>query len=130
VSQANRKQRIIPRGLAWYWLPPLAWMGLIFFLSSQRLAGPSQPWLAELLTKGAHFSIYAILAFWWWRALSRGRRVEKVILAAVFVISALYGASDEFHQSFVPGRDASWLDWLTDVVGAAVALWVIRRKGR
>jgi VanZ family protein len=115
-------------------------MGIIFFLSAQPdLPGPPQPWLAELLTKSAHFFVYAGLAFWWWRALSRGRprqklrgrRADKVILAAAFAISVLYGASDEFHQSFVPGRDASWLDLLADAAGAATALGVVWwRRGR
>ena len=131
MSQANTSQPTSLRNLAWYWLPPLAWMGLIFFLSAQRhLVGPPQPWLAELLTKSAHFLIYAGLAFWWWRALSRRRRADKVILAAAFAISVLYGASDEFHQSFVPGRHASWLDLLADAAGAAAALWVIWRRDR
>jgi VanZ family protein len=106
-------------------------MGIIFLLSAQRkLIGPPQPWLAEFLINSAHFFVYAGLAFWWWRALSGGRRADKVSLAAAFAISVLYGASDEFHQSFVPGRDASWLDLLTDTAGAAVALWLIWRKGR
>lgn len=131
MSQPGTPQRATLRDLAWYWLPPLAWMGIIFLLSAQRkLIGPPQSWLAELLINSAHFFVYAGLAFLWWRALSRGRRADKILLAAAFGISVLYGASDEFHQSFVPGRDASWLDLLTDAAGAAVALWVIWRKSR
>jgi VanZ family protein len=36
--------------------------------------------------------------------------------------SAVYGVSDEFHQRFVPGRNASIEDWVADVAGAAVGV--------
>jgi len=133
----------VTRRLLWFWLPPLAWMGMIFYLSAQPdLPGPPEPWLATLLSNSAHFGVYAGLAFWWWRALwnsrrdpgsqevwERGKREGAVLLLALG-ISVLYGASDEFHQSFVPGRDASVLDWLVDTAGAATALWLVwRRRG-
>ncbi|MDI6828677.1 MAG: VanZ family protein, partial [Armatimonadota bacterium] len=50
-------------------------------------------------------------------------------------IAALYGVTDEYHQSFVPGRRCELYDWMADVLGAAVALSLIailqfyRRKG-
>lgn len=104
-------------------------MGLIFYLSAQpRLPSPTQAWLAELLADAAHFVVYAVLAFLWWRALSRHYGANRAILAATFGIAVLYGASDEFHQSFVPGRDPSWLDLLLDAAGAAMALWVVNKK--
>ncbi len=81
---------------------------------------------------GAHFGAYGILAFWWWRALSAGAVAGRAALGLAFAVSVLYGLSDEFHQSFVPGRSARLLDALIDAAGAATVLGVLwqRRKGR
>jgi VanZ family protein len=45
-------------------------------------------------------------------------RLPAVVLTIVVVSS--YGASDEWHQSFVPMRDADVRDWVVDTIGAAV----------
>ena len=112
--------------LIWYWLPLLAWMGVIFYLSAQPdLPGPPSPWLVDLLANVAHFVLYAVLAFLWWRALTGGRRTETLILGLTFVAAVLYGLSDEYHQSFVPGRDPSLKDLFVDAVGAATVLGLI-----
>jgi VanZ family protein len=64
----------------------------------------------------AHFIEYAVLG----GALSFALRARTPLqLAAAIGIAALYGITDEFHQVFVPGRDADPLDWLVDVAGAA-----------
>ncbi len=52
----------------------------------------------------------------------------------VLVLAFLYAASDEFHQTFVPGRHASLKDLLADVAGASVCVWTlylfaVRQKG-
>ena len=102
----------------------LAWCALIFVLSSRPLAAPG--WLDSipLADKVAHFLIYAALAWFTARALSREPgafvRGHALILAAVW--AALYGASDEWHQSFVPGRTPALADWAADVLGAAAAM--------
>ena len=121
-------------GLARYWLPPLAWMGIIYYLSAQStLPSPPEPLLNTLLKKGAHFGAYAGLAFWWWRALSSARRTspERLpngVLVLAFALTVLYAASDEFHQSFTPGRHPSPWDVLIDAAGAATALGLLSRR--
>ena len=50
-----------------------------------------------------------------WPALGWG----KLSLVAI-AIASLYDETDEFHQSFVPGRVCDPADWLTDTLGAAL----------
>jgi hypothetical protein len=38
------------------------------------------------------------------------------------VIVSAYGATDEWHQSFVPGRAMDVQDWIADTIGAAIAV--------
>lgn len=40
--------------------------------------------------------------------------------------TAAYAISDEWHQSFVPGRKANWYDVLIDVSGALLLWWLLR----
>ena len=104
---------------------PLALMGLIFYLSAQEHVGPDLPAFTRII---AHFAEYALLAALWAWALAPalGRRA----FAAAAAISILYAASDEFHQSFIPGRDSSPLDLAIDALGVAVAVAVLSRRSR
>ncbi|MBI4496761.1 MAG: VanZ family protein [Chloroflexi bacterium] len=106
------------------WLPALAWMGVIFALSSQsHPPRPHNPFLALLAYTAAHFLAYAVLAallHWPLRSAGRGR---AGVLA--FLLAAAYGISDELHQSVVPHRVPSLFDWLTDLAGAAWAVWSV-----
>ena len=70
--------------------------------------------------KLGHLVLYGMLG----ATLSRARRLQAVPYAALVLIGALYGASDEWHQSFVPGRQVSAFDWIADLVGVAVGLWL------
>jgi VanZ family protein/UDP-2,3-diacylglucosamine pyrophosphatase LpxH len=105
-------------------LPGLALAGLIIHLSGQpRL--PLGVSLPPPLDKVAHASAFAALA-WLLDWGLQGRTGWPVYRrhGAVFLLLAAFGASDEWHQSFVPGREASALDWLADVVGTLVGLGV------
>jgi VanZ family protein len=69
-----------------------------------------------------HLGAYAALGVTVFRALA-GARFEgmtraRALAAVLFCI--LYGVSDEFHQSFVPGRTPDVRDLATDAVGAAI----------
>jgi VanZ family protein len=118
------------RRLAVAWLPAIAWMALIFYLSAQSRPLGKTP--SPAFSYVAHFGEYAVLALLlFWAQLSRGawKRRVRVSLAVSFVVSVLFAASDEYHQSFVSGRTASWLDFGTDALGAAFALAVTGRWG-
>jgi VanZ family protein len=103
-------------------LAPLAWMALIFYLSAQPSVGPELPAWTRV---PAHFTEYAVLAALWAWALAPhlGRRA----LGAAAAIALLYAVTDEFHQSFVEGRDSDPLDVVADAAGIAVGVAVARR---
>ena len=99
---------------------PLAVMGAIFYLSAQSDPGPDLPAAGRIV---AHFAEYFALTLAWTWALAPalGRRS----LVAAVAISLAYAASDELHQSFVPGRDSDPLDIIVDAAGIAAAAWLV-----
>ncbi len=117
------------------WIPILAWMMVIFWFSSRNadesglqsgiilnfllgLGIPKvwidTPWFVFFIRKLAHFTEFFILGL----AISR---LRWAVGCAVLLILA-YAISDEFHQYFVPGRQASWVDVLIDTVGGILGL--------
>lgn len=116
------------RPLLYLWLPVVAWMGLIFYLSAQPdLPQPHVGWADLLISSMAHAFVFGVLAVLWGRAL--GERRQGWFLA--FVLTALYALTDEFHQAFVPGRHPDPWDLVCDGLGAVVGLglwaWWTRR---
>jgi VanZ family protein len=98
------------------WPAVVLWMALLFGLSSI----PSevvQPSGAIPLDKLAHFCFYGVLGALLAGAIGRHRIGWAAVIALAVAIGALYGVSDEFHQRFVAGRDASVDDWVADVFG-------------
>ena len=101
----------------WRWLAPaLAAAAILVGTSIPRLPMPGGSW-----DKAWHFGGYALLglALGWsvggpWRRLAR---------AAVGI--ALFGALDELHQSWIPGRSTDPADWLADSAGGATGLALI-----
>ncbi len=75
-----------------------------------------------ILKKLAHFSEYFILNFLISRALIKTTNLSlKKSLVLAFVVSVLYAVSDEYHQSFVPGREPRIRDIIIDSFGALTA---------
>ncbi|MEX2210401.1 MAG: VanZ family protein [Gaiellaceae bacterium] len=106
------------RNVAAAWLPVVAWAGIIFGLSSiPGLATEFGVW-DLVLRKLAHFAEYAVLGFLLVRA--------SAALPA-FALGVLYAVSDEFHQSFVAGREGAARDVAIDAAGVLAGLVAHRR---
>jgi VanZ family protein len=115
----------VDRHLLLRWLPALAWMGLIFLLSSQSGLAVSKDVSVERPLRGiAHLLTFGTLAGLLLFAFGGIRRPTLRDLGLAFVLTALYGVSDEWHQSMVPTRSARVEDWLIDVAGALIGLGV------
>jgi VanZ family protein len=101
------------------WLPVLAYMAVIFALSSISQVPP----LPGGGDKNLHALLYGGLAVLLVRAIVGGfrRRVTMGAVLATVAIAAAYGVSDEIHQYFVPLRQADMMDVVADATGAAIA---------
>jgi VanZ family protein len=100
------------------WLPPLIYMAVIFHLSAE--SDPLPQLTEHVWDKFLHTAEYGGLGVLVCRALI-GERVAwiRAVLLAI-VVSSAYGATDEWHQSFVPRRSSDVRDWLTDNIGATL----------
>jgi VanZ family protein len=104
--------------LASTWLPVLLWTAVIFTFSS-RHGGGHLPVAEVVLRKLAHVTEYFVLAALLLRALRRSGLDGAVPVAIAAALA--YAASDEWHQSFVPGRTATPRDVAIDGAGIALA---------
>jgi len=105
----------LPRPVAG--IATLLWMAAIFVLSSDRRDFLPPNALGHFVSNAAHGPIFGVLALLAARATGRQR--------LGVVIALLYAITDEWHQSFVPGRSSSLLDLGTDAAGAVTALWLV-----
>ena len=96
-------------------------MGVIFVLSGQPGGGPLPYGISDVF---GHFVGYGLLGALVVRAIAAARWAGVTTPAGVraWIVSAAYGVTDEYHQSFVAGRTPSVLDWLADAAGAAAAI--------
>ena len=107
-------------------------MAALFYLSSRP--GSPQSLAFGFGDKIAHAVVFGILGLF--QSFARlpfpFGSIKRVALVALVVTT--YGISDELHQSFVPGRDASALDALANFIGGSVTafsvVWWQRRQWR
>jgi VanZ family protein len=140
---ASLSRRLI--AVAINWAPLVILSAAIYWFSSQPILG--QPDLLQTLLSSlfgryawyahihggivildaisswlAHFTLYALLALMCLWAIERQWPRLRGKYALAFACAALFALSDEYHQSFVPGRHCDWRDVVTDWLGAAIAL--------
>lgn len=114
-------------------VPMILVMGTIFFLSHQAgddLYLPPLPGIDKL----AHLSIYGLLAATTLFAFTERWQAERAGLAVLITIffCFVYGLTDEFHQSFIPGRTPSAADIGADIGGAVLVggVWLRLKAGK
>lgn len=129
------------------WVPAVVWMVLIFSASTDAMSNQhtsrffepffrwlipgisneTLQWLHLLFRKGGHVTEYAVLGslLWWALGASSAAWQARRRPVLALLLAALYAASDEFHQSFIPSRGAAVTDVLIDCTGAALALTAI-----
>ena len=99
------------------WLPPLLWAGVILFGTS--LPAEAVPVQTSKIDKVLHFSIYTVFSYLLTRQFSYSMTRSKAAAFAV-LFAVVFGALDEWHQSFIPGRSTELADWGADSLGALV----------
>jgi len=101
------------------WLLVVLWAIVIFTFSSIGQIKVAEFFFWDfILKKSAHITEYAILFILIFRATGKN-------YALTFILTLLYAVSDEFHQSFVPGRTTSFLDIGYDSVGAFIGAYLL-----
>lgn len=129
----------------------LAVMVLIFYMSSKDAteSGGMSKWLVETafgrtlirllpritdrgaeidIRKYAHMAEYALLAVpsaLFFRELLLERRIPLRATCCSLVLCFLYACSDEYHQTFIPGRAGAMIDVAVDMVGVAFGLALV-----
>lgn len=137
--------RFAPAWLATYALPPIIWAGVIFWLSS-RTSSQAGDYLGPLvdvplLSETFHFGEYLLLGWLVFRLLAavgnrpgvgRGTHFRDLATANLAGLVAFgYGLSDEYHQTFVPGRTFAVEDLAVDLAGivtGVAAAWIWRSR--
>lgn len=133
-----------------FWICAAAWIGLIYAFSAQdgsqsaslsgglvkallsiypgydRMSVAEQARLMSslhfLIRKGAHMTVYFVLAIFTTLAVNMHRLKRSLTLLIPLLICLVNAAADEFHQSFVPGRGPQFRDVCIDFAGAVIGV--------
>ena len=127
------------------WILLIAWMLLIFLMSNQpaHISNQQSNSFINMLAffgidlnsklgslasfvvrKTAHFTEYAVLGFFTYKAVSCDVKDRKKAVLMAQLISTGYASTDEIHQMFVPGREGKVFDVMIDSCGAFCGIMV------
>ncbi|MBW9154763.1 VanZ family protein [Clostridium estertheticum] len=128
------------------WILVIGWMMVIFIFSSQvgKVSNENNKFVIYvfnllglnlnnifgtlsdfIVRKASHFTEYFILYMLIYRAMNKSKKIDMKIFIASILIVFLYACSDEFHQSFVPGRGPAFRDVMVDTCGGLTAFLFI-----
>ncbi len=111
------------------WIFVFLWAGLIFFLSHQPELKSDLPNQWDfILRKLAHITEYAVLTWLLIRALKEYRLTNRQIIILAVSLAVFYALSDEYHQTFIVGRQGLSRDVLIDSLGILLSTWLNKRK--
>ncbi len=82
----------------------------------------------QLVSNLAHIPAYAVLTFLWFKAFER-RKIRghfNGVIVVILISLILFAISDEIHQSFVPGRFASYMDVGLDLLGILLGFSIFK----
>ena len=118
---------------SWFAAAAVLWMGVIFFLSSMHgdSLGPDT-FTVNFAKKFGHVMLFGVLSILYYFALNSRKtagRVPWTVLVLSFLLTVLYAMTDEYHQSFTPGRHAAGQDVVIDALGALVFLSFVCLSG-
>lgn len=112
--------------------PAVLYAALIWFLSSLSYPFRVLPHALEMSDVFLHLGEYAMLSYLLALALwgQSGKRLTPWTYFALAAAACVYGLSDEWHQSFVPGREAALSDVLSDCAGTVLGAGLFYASGR
>lgn len=116
-----------------FWLPVVVWASIIFMFSTIQVEKSDRFDLTDfIIKKSAHLVEYVMLFVLFYRAVKNttSASIQKAAITAIIAV-IIYGASDEFHQSFTPGRGPALRDVIIDTTGGFIAwfgIWKLLPK--
>ena len=127
-QQKGSLNQEIVRKVIRFWLPVVIWAVVIFLFSARPTRRATQIfWQDFIIKNSAHVFEYGIFTILLYRALKEGGMEKKEAGVSSVILAVLYGVSDEFHQSFTPGRESTARDVIFDTIGAVLAIYGIWR---
>jgi VanZ family protein len=119
------------------WILVFMWAGLIFWSSSVDFTGGnSGQGGSDTLPITAHLVEYLVLTTLLTVALRSSGVSKKRAIVMAFLLSIIYGITDEWHQYFTPNREPHFSDWLLDVAASFIVFsvfswrWKIKQVNR
>ena len=105
------------------WGPAALGAAVLFLLSELPGTGVSLPADTDKLVHGGLYLILGLSLAW-----GKARTGSGVPVVVLLLMGVGYGALDEWHQSFVPGRDSSVGDAVADAIGVLAGFAIFRRR--